>query len=383
MKAIWNLGFRPFFLLGSAWGALQIFIWVTFQAGWLPSIPYHDSIVWHVHEMIFGFATAIMAGFVLTASQNWSGKPGVQGSKLILLVALWSSARILSIIWEQQPLLFAITDLAFFPLLAYFLKPYLWQESQKHNKIFFPLFLVLVGTNLTIHLNALGITNLETRPALFGCVFIFIIMISLIGGRVLPFFTTNVIPDAKPVKNIWIEKLHLISLAFTGALVMFMEFSIVTAVVALITGIIHSIRFFLWQPWKSFRVPILLILYLGYIWIPIGLVLRACASMGWIASSPSTHAFTSGAIGIMIYGMITRVSLGHTGRKIHATPIIILGYVFIFASSVIRVFGPLAFPAHNLSFIETSGWLWFGAFTIFTIVYAPILCKPREDGKPG
>ena len=94
MKAIWNLGFRPFFLLGSAWGALQIGIWVAFQAGWLPSIPYHDPIVWHVHEMIFGFATAIMAGFVLTASQNWSGKPGVQGSKLILLVAIWSSARI-------------------------------------------------------------------------------------------------------------------------------------------------------------------------------------------------------------------------------------------------------------------------------------------------
>jgi uncharacterized protein involved in response to NO len=383
MKAIWNLGFRPFFLLGSAWGALQIFIWVTFQAGWLPSIPYHDPIVWHAHEMIFGFATAIMTGFVLTASQNWSGKPGVQGSKLILLVALWSSARILSIIWEQQPLLFAITDLAFFPLLAFFLKPYLWQESQKRNKIFFPLFLVLVGTNLTIHLNALGFTNLQTRPALFGCVFIFIIMISLIGGRVIPFFTTNVIADAKPSQNIWIEKLHLISLAVTGALVMFWEFSIITAVVALLTGIIQSIRYFLWQPWKSFRVPILLILYLGYIWIPIGLFLRVFASMGWISSSPSTHAFTSGAIGIMIYGMITRVALGHSGRKIHATPIIILGYVFIFASSVIRVFGPLVFPAHNLSFIETSGWLWMGAFTIYVFIYAPILCKPRVDGKPG
>mgnify|MGYP003373796934 CR=1 FL=1 len=383
MKAIWNLGFRPFFLLGSVWGVLQIAIWVIFQAGWLPSIPYHDPVVWHVHEMIFGFATAIMAGFVLTASQNWSGKPGVQGSNLILLVVLWSSARILSIIWEAQPLLFAITDLAFFPLLAYFLKPYLWQESQKRNKIFFLLFLVLAGTNLTIHLNALGFTNLETRPALFGCVFIFIIMISLIGGRVIPFFTTNVIANAKPAQNMWIEKLHLISLAITAGLVMFWEFSIITAVAALLTGIIQSIRYFLWQPWKSIKVPILLILYLGYIWIPIGLFLRACASMEWISSSPSTHAFTSGAIGIMIYGMITRVSLGHTGRKIHATSIIILSYVFILASSLIRVFGPLALPEHNLSFIEISGWLWFGAFTIFTIVYAPILCKPREDGKPG
>jgi hypothetical protein len=383
MKAIWNLGFRPFFLLGSVWGVLQIAIWVIFQAGWLPSIPYHDPVVWHVHEMIFGFATAIMAGFVLTASQNWSGKPGVQGSNLILLVVLWSSARILSIIWEAQPLLFAITDLAFFPLLAYFLKPYLWQESQKRNKIFFLLFLVLAGTNLTIHLNALGFTNLETRPALFGCVFIFIIMISLIGGRVIPFFTTNVIANAKPAQNMWIEKLHLISLAITAAsgdvLGVFHHhcscgtpnrhyskysiFFMATLEINKGSDSAHSIfRLHLdsnWTFFKSLRVH-------GVDFI------KSFHSRIYFRSDWNHDLWND-------HPCLPRTYWKKNSRNIHHYIGLRIHLRFI-RDSCIWAFG---FPEHNLSLLKFQDGCGLGAFTIFTIVYAPILCKPREDGKPG
>lgn len=299
------------------------------------------------------------------------------------IVALWSSARLLSIVWSQHPWIFAITDLAFFPTLALILKPFLWQESQKRNHVFFLLFFILFGSNLIIHLNALGFTRIPVRPALFASVFTVISMISLIGGRVIPFFTSNAITESKPEQNIWIEKIHMISLGMTGLLVIFWEFSMVTALIAFATAIIQSIRYFLWRPWKSVRIPILFILYLGYIWIPIGLFLRAFASMGWISTSVSSHAFTAGAIGIIIYGMITRVALGHSGRKIHASKTVILGYMFIFLSALVRVFGPLISPTDNLFFVKISGWLWFLAFGIYVIVYTPILCRPRPDGKLG
>ena len=175
----------------------------------------------------------------------------------------------------------------------------------------------------------------------------------------------------------------MVSLGVTGLCVIFWEFSMITALLVFAAGLIQAIRYLLWRPWKSVTIPILFILYLGYIWIPIGLFLRAFASIGWISTSISSHAFTAGAIGIMIYGMITRVALGHSGRKIHASKPVVLGYALIFLSAMVRVFGPFISPAKNLYFVQISGWLWFLAFGIYAIVYTPILCSPRPDGKSG
>lgn len=383
MKAIWNLGFRPFFLLGALWSALHVLLWVLFQSGAI-HIPLQDAVIWHAHEMIFGFASAIVAGFLLTASQNWTGQAGVQGEKLQFLVLIWAAARILSITHEKWLWLYAVIDLMFYPLLGWYLKPYLAQASQKRNWIFLLLFFVLFQANLAIHNH-----NFEwfifpnARSVLLLSMYAILLMISVIGGRVIPFFTSNAHPHAKPLRQPHIEKLTEISLAVSGVSVFLDEFSKITALLCFIAFVIHASRWILWKPWKSISTPILWILYAGYVWIPIGLALRALASLSIIAPSPSTHAFTAGAIGIMIFAMISRVALGHTGRSIHASRWMIVGYISIIICAITRVFGPLLFPAKSMTMIQVSGLLWVFSFFIYTFTYAPILLQPRIDGKKG
>ncbi len=383
MRALWNLGFRPFFLFGGMWSALHVLLWVLFQAGWI-SLPLQDPMVWHAHEMIFGFASAMVAGFLLTASQNWTGIQGVHGKKLKILVLLWISARVLSVTNENLHGVYALVDLSFYPMLGWYLKPYLANSVQKRNWIFLFLFFVLFLANLIIHNAYFQWFSLpDPRATLLLSMYAIVMMISVIGGRVIPFFTNNAVPNTNPFRHPLLEKFTEMSIAVSALAVFVHEFSIITALLCGATAIIHLLRWFFWKPWKSRSVPILWILYVGYLWIPIGFVLRALASASMILPSSSTHAFTAGAIGTMIYGMTTRVALGHSGRPIRASRWIVAGYVAIVLCAVIRVFGPLFDPAHYLWHIQVSGLLWFFAFALFTAIYAPILTQPRADGKNG
>jgi len=358
-------------------------VWIAFQSGRL-SVSLQDPILWHAHEMIFGFASAIVAGFLLTASQNWTGIRGVHGLKLKILVTVWILGRLTSITSAAYPLLYTLLDLSFYPLLALLLKPYLWQPSQKRNQIFFVLFAVLFFTNLSIHLETFQIpTPVPARSLLMLGLFAVLMMIGLIGGRVIPFFTQNAIPTANPQHHSWIEFLSLPAIALAGISVVFWEFSIITTALCFVAGLVHLIRWALWNPWRSIRNPILLILYIGYAWMFVGFFLRGLASLSIITPSPSIHALTAGSIGIMIYGMITRVSLGHTGRPIRASNLIIAGYLLLIAASVIRVAGPIVLPKTYQTSIQWSGILWAIAFGLFLVEYTPILCTPRPDGKEG
>ncbi|MCC7460638.1 MAG: NnrS family protein, partial [Proteobacteria bacterium] len=194
--AIWNLGFRPFFLLGALWSAAHVLLWVLFQGGKV-EFSLNDPLVWHAHEMIFGFSSAIVAGFLLTASQNWTGIPGVHGKKLRWLVLVWVVARILSVASGNIQWLYAIVDLAFYPMLGGYLIPYLGQASQKRNRIFLILFFVLFLINLAIHASALGFFSATyPRTLLLLAMYAIVMMISVIGGRVIPFFTGNAVPGA-------------------------------------------------------------------------------------------------------------------------------------------------------------------------------------------
>lgn len=381
--ALWNLGFRPFFLFGAAWSALQIGIWAAFQSGWIGSVPYLDPVIWHSHEMLFGYSVAIIAGFVLTASQNWTGIPGVRGAPLIALTTLWIAARVLSVFWARVPLIFALVDLAFLPALAWLLKPYLWQKSQAHNKVFFLLFLCLFLLNASVHIDGLGWRVIPARAAMLAAVHFVIIVVAFVAGRVLPFFASVAIPGPKPTAHRGIEVGGYVTLvAFTLAAVL-AEFSLITAILAYAAALFHAARWLLWRPWRTVKVPVLFILYVAYFWLPLGLLFRGFATQGIVPASVATHAFTAGCIGTMIYGMITRVALGHTGRPIKPAKMIVAGYALISLAAAIRVFGPMAVSALSLAIYESSGWVWVLAHLIFLAVYAPILCSPRADGKPG
>lgn len=384
MKAFWNLGFRPFFLFGSLWASLHILVWVAFQSGKFSFISINDPVTWHAHEMIFGFATAIVAGFLLTATQNWTGIRGIHGKKLKILVCIWILARLFSMVSGNYYALYAVVDLSFYPLLAWFLKPYLWQKSQRRNQVFFLLFFFLFIANAIIHINHFQHTSLlSSRSILLFSIYVIVMMIALIGGRVLPLFTRNSLPAANPTRKPWIEWMSFTSIITVGISIVFFEFTRLSAGLAFLAGTVHMIRWLLWKPWKSIGLPILFILYVGYVWIPIGLLMRGMASLSFVTPSLSTHAFTAGAIGTMIYAMITRVSLGHMGLPIRAGKPILFGYILIIISAFLRVFGPWISPEQTSRMIELSGYLWSLAFLIYVIVYAPILLSPRMDGKDG
>ncbi len=383
VSSIWNLGFRPFFLFGVIWAVLHLVHWIAFQAGWITSPPLADPIAWHGHELVFGYGLAIVAGFLLTASQNWTGIPGVKGPPLQALVGLWGLARLLSFFWGKIPLIFAVVDLAFLPLLTAYLWPYLGRSSQKNNRVFLVMFLVLFAFNTLVHFAVNGVISFPGRSSLHGAIYVVLLMISLIGGRVIPFFAGAVIPGLKAKSPKWLEFFSAGTLVTFFAASLFAEFSLPVAILAFIAATAQLARWMLWRPWRSTRIPVLSVLYVGYFWLPLGLALKGLSSFGYLPPSAALHAFTAGCIGTMIYGMITRVALGHTGRPIQPRPVIQAGYLAITLSAIIRVIWPIALPAQAVAGFVISGSFWIGAHLVFLAVYAPILWSPRADGRAG
>lgn len=380
--SIWNLGFRPFFLFGVLWAVVQIGFWVSFLRGWFPTAPLANALVWHSHEMIFGYVMAIIAGFILTASQNWTGIPGIKEWRLILLVSVWGVARVLSFFWREIPWLFALFDLSFVPLLAFFLKPYLWQSSQKQNKVFFVLFGGFFLSNLIIHLSVFEIHFFPVLRAVHFAIYLAVLMIALIGGRVIPFFAGVVLPNVKVPLLPWLERSSAISLVLFSVATL-TESSTFIVMVSIPAFALQFARWWRWKPWSAYRIPVLFVLYLSYIWIPIGIALTALSQLGYLPASLAVHAFTIGCIGLMIFGMISRVALGHTGRAIQPRPVIVLGYVFLFLAAILRVFLPWLFSSQALLAVEWAGCLWILAHLLFLWVYSPMLVSPRPDGRVG
>lgn len=380
------LGFRPFFLLGAALAVAVISIWMFVISGKSLTTPYSASYVWHAHEMIYGYALAITAGFLLTATQNWTGIRGVHGRKLMALVFVWVSARILPLIPYEGatlPLIASFVDLAFIPLLAFSLKPYLGIPEQKRNRIFFVCFALLLSGNLLVHLDAhVASFSVAHQGNLLGLGAI-ILAITIIGGRVLPFFTKSAVPGAKISATPWVEKVIIpITLLWVFGKA-FNDGGMIASLAALLAFIVHFKRWVGWHSWQARAVPILWILHVGYLWLIIGFALDALLYFKLFIPSLATHAYAVGCIGILTYGMISRVALGHTGRPIHADPWIVTGYILLNAAAIARVIVPLFDPSLTYKAILTAGWLWVAAFVLYCARYGPLLLQPRADGKVG
>lgn len=312
--ALWALGFRPFFLLGLLGAFLLMTIWVLNYPHNVIVFQYFDPVSWHAHEMVFGFAMAVVVGFILTAYQNWANMPGVKGPKLILIAALWIFARIL-LAWPVVPKwLIAGIDLAFLPIVTLFLYPYLGRPEQRRNFIFIILLTLMSLANLAMHLGPLGfLPGFEIRGAHLG-VYIIVLMIVVIGGRVIPFFTDRVVANYKKPDKKWVDSVAVGSFSGCGIVSVIWPQSLILGVFTGVTALLHLFRWFLWHDARIWRIQILWILYIGYMWLIIGLALTAAACFTLVPFSVATHAFTAGAIGTMIIGMISRVALGHTGR---------------------------------------------------------------------
>lgn len=383
LTPLWRLGFRPFFLFSAIFAAIGIVLWLLVFLGAMHPVGSFDPILLHAHEMIYGYATAVIAGFVLTASQNWTERPGLKGTPLKFLFLLWVLGRgLMSVTQTPSPVIAAI-DLSFYPALGIAMFPYLRPADMKVERVFFLFFALYFTGNLLMHLERLGIVSgYGLRGALLG-LNTTILMIVFMGGRLIPFFTESEKAKAQPRTHALVEvSSHATAVAFLVTQ-FFIQNSRIAAITAFAACLIHLIRLSGWYVRRVRRVALLWVLYSSYFWIALGFGLFGFTSLGLIALGPAVHALTIGGLGLMTYGMMSRVSLGHTGRKLKPVRPVIEGFVLLNLACLSRVFGPILDVLHLKAWIFLSGTLWVTAFAVFLYVYAPMLIRARVDGRSG
>ncbi|WP_287147718.1 NnrS family protein [Aeromonas sp.] len=381
-----RLGFRPFFLLGALFSAVAMLGWLAQLNGWILLPGVGNPIWWHAHEMLFGFGAAIVAGFLLTAVQNWTAHPGIRGWPLALVVGLWAIPRcLLPWLGEGNPALMMM-DLMWLPLCAWFLAKPIIVTRQWRNLFFVPLLVVLTllnGASWLWHEEWITIERL-----LITTVLLFTTLIAVMGGRVIPFFTARGTDQEKAAPLPWLERTALASLwlILLAWLLLPAQWATSTYIVPLyiVAAGLHLWRQLRWHLPSTFSHPLLWSLHLAYLFIPLGLLALGAQAAGLtITLSTASHLLSAGCMGTMILGMMTRVSLGHSGRALQVGRRMRCAFALVIAAAVIRVVLPLLWPAYTLHGWNLSGLAWVGAYGLFVWVYAPILSSPRADGRPG
>ncbi|MCP4078596.1 MAG: NnrS family protein [Gammaproteobacteria bacterium] len=388
ISTVFRLAFRPLFLGGTLFAVLAISWWIYFwikPGNWMP---HGGPLWWHSHEMLFGFGAAIAAGFLLTAVASWTGVSGIRGKPLAVLVFSWFLARLLlAFDFGLADWIIAMVDVSFLLFVSIAMAYPIIKVKQWRNLMFIPILLALTGFNAISHWAVLNNQYSLTFQYLHATIMLFTLLIAVLGGRVIPAFTANTTGCIKALPVKWIETASIISLllmvvfAFIGyALVP----SILLFVVSSTAAIVNFVRFSRWGIQHTQSIPLLWSLHLSYIFIPIGFVLLALHGIGLIDNvSAALHCFTIGSIGGMILAMISRISLGHTGRPLKINSLISVAYVAVLLAALIRVMIPLWLPEFYSLGIGVSGGLWILAFSIYLYFYAPMLVKPRVDGQPG
>ena len=378
--ALWRLGFRPFYLLASVFASVSIALWGIQYAGWLAT-PYLNGPIWHAHEMLFGFTLAVITGFLFTAVRNWTQLPTPTGVGLAALAALWLAGRVLVLTPYGFVAAFVTTA---FPLAvaASILVP-LARSGGGRNLLFVGLIVALAAAEVAVHLAELGVAPISARLGLQTALDIVLVVMTVLGGRVIPMFTTNAIRQSSLRRSLLVERAVAVSLAAIVVADLLQLSGVALAAILAFAAAVQGTRAVLWRPWQTFQVPIVWILHVGYLWIPVHLGLRALAETGLVASPLATHALTVGAIGALTLGMMTRTARGHTGRPLQAGRAEVAAYALVIAAAVTRVLVPLVLPAAYRDAVIASACMWSAAYAVYAVRYWPVLTRPRIDGKPG
>jgi uncharacterized protein involved in response to NO len=381
---LFALGFRPFFMLAGLSALILIPLWDAILKGTLVTENYYTSTYWHAHEMLLGYGGAVIAGFLLTAVKNWTGKPTLTGDKLAGLCLLWLYGRIVPFYAGLLPdILIALIDLAFLPILAYHITKPIIETKQNQNFIFNWLLLLLIIGNVFVHCEMLG---LKPNTGWFGLQLIvatIIVLILVMAGRVFPFFTERGLPGTLAIRNPQLDNWSVASAVLVFGIQLFGISGTVLALSALLAFVVNCARVAGWYVQKIWYVPLLWVLYVGYGWIIFGFALTALSAYSMIQPSLSLHAFTLGGIGTLTLGMMARVALGHTGRVLRASNNIAIAFVLINVAVFFRVVLPIALPNWYQTLVYCSMLAWIAAFLLFLLVYGPILANQRIDGKDG
>jgi uncharacterized protein involved in response to NO len=378
--ALWELGFRPFYLLAALQALLSVPLWALQFTGVLQA-PLLRGPAWHAHEMVFGYTLAVVIGFLFTAGRNWSGQATPTGKPLMALAALWLLARVLVLSpWTWAAL---AANVAVPWGAAWGLWRALRRGQNRRNYFFVGLLVAMGAAAAVLHLNLMGLIRLPAGLGLPVALDIVLFMIAVMAGRVLPMFSNNGVPGLNAQRKAGVERA---ALGTVLALLAFDALGIQGLPLVALLGVsllVHSLRLLLWQPWGTLHKPLVWVLQAAYAWLPLHLGLRAAAELGWCAPGPATHALTVGLIGLITLGMITRTALGHTGRPLHAGPVELAAYVAVLLAAAVRVFLPLLAPNLLLASVGISAALWSLAFALYLVRYLPILTRPRADGLPG
>ncbi|MGH7124317.1 MAG: NnrS family protein [Stellaceae bacterium] len=388
--ALFEAGFRVFFLLAPLYAACALAEWVLVYLGVVAPPVIASPTLWHAHEMIYGFAAAGVAGFFLTAVPNWTGAPYVRGLPLIGLAGIWLLGRIGMHAGEViPPALTAALDLAFLPVLAALVAPPLLRNGIGRNAFLLVVLLALWGCDLAMQAElaapSLGIDAVSGTRGSRVAIDILALLITVIGGRIVPAFTTTslklrgerALPRSSPV----LDRLAIGSMA----LMLFAETVLgggsVTGAIAIAAALVQAARLAQWRGLATVRTPILFVLHLGYAWLVVGLALKGAAALiDVLPETAALHALTVGAVGTMMMGVMSRAALGHTGRKLVAHPITATAYALVSLAALLRLVAGM-FP--GVALLAASGIAWSLASVLFLAVYAPIVIRPRIDGQPG
>ncbi len=376
-------GFRPFFLLGGLSAVWLVPWWAFHYQEPMTGEPGFESISWHSHEMIFGFTAAILAGFLLTAVENWTSRPTARGAFLAALVGLWCVGRLVGL-GGVAGTIGGMADLCFLPALSVAIAVPLLLAKSTRNYLLLVILPLLWICDLLLHLKTSGLLPQSLLRTELVAVDLIVVVLVIITGRIVPLFTKNALADEGIRSVAGINTAAIVAVLVVAAVEVVAPGGYLMAVVAGLAGVFVLARSLFWGFPKVFGRPILLVLHLGHAWIWVGLFLKAAAAANLgVPASVATHALTAGAIGTLTLGMMARVTLGHTGRPLQISPLMTIAFTAVTVSALLRVLGPWLRADLTRNVLVASAGLWGLAFALFVVGNAWYLLTPRPDGKAG
>jgi len=378
--AVLSYGFRPFFLLGSIWAGLEVLAWLPMFYGELSLTTVFSPRDWHVHEMLFGYVPAIIAGFLLTAIPNWTGRLPLQGQPLLGLVLAWLAGRIAVLLSAEIGwLAAALIDVAFLALMAAAVAREIIAGKNWRNLMMVAMLSLLAIANFAFHVEAHveGIAEVSTRAGIA----LVIMLITVVGGRIIPSFTRNWLmrrpPGRMPAPFGRFDQFCMALSAASLALWVVAPDSAPAGMALLSAALFNALRLARWAGDRTLADRLVLILHVGFAFVPLGFFLSGLAAFGLVPPSAGIHAWTVGGIGIMTLAVMSRASLGHTGRALNASPALQAVYAVAAIAALARICAVVE-PQLSIPLLHVAAFGWAGAFLGFAALYAPLLCRPKR-----
>ena len=381
--AFFSYGFRPFFFAGAIWASVSILLWTAALNGFISLPTSYGPVYWHAHELIFGYASAVMTGFILTAIPSWTGRDPIRGRKLAFLFAMWLCGRVA--IWFSTSIgavaAATIDSIFLLSVAALVFREIISSDNRRNLKVAF-IFLLFAVANMGFHIELIvrGFPIYSIRFAIS----LLVVLIMIIGGRIIPNFTHNwLVKHNRNIVPAPFGKFDIFAIVFSIFVLLCWNVfpsSVFTGLLLITAAAVHCIRLSRWSGIHTVNEPLVVILHIGYFFIPLGFA-TVGFSVLWPALVPAgtaLHAWMTGAVGVMTLGVMTRAARGHTGRALTASRATVIVYLLVVIATFVRL-ATMFVPSFATVLLDLAALAWFGAFTIFAISYAPMFLLPSRD----